>query len=90
MVSLTYIIDRSRDVFLLIEQLAARCKKKQRKGLTLDADTLAKTQSVYKIVALASKFYKELNNFTPSNADKREARQSVAKDILYNWLPCMD
>jgi hypothetical protein len=75
---------------MLIEKLAASCKKRQRKGVIFNADTLANSQNIYKIVAFASRRCKGGFNYTPSNADKREARQRLAKEIVLDWLPCMD
>ena len=90
MTTLQLYINSSRDVYLLIEKLAESCKKRQRKGVIFNADTLAKSQNIYKIVAFASRRCKEVFNYTPSNADKREARQRLAKEIALDWLPCLD
>lgn len=81
---LSLYIDNSREIYSITESLSNSLAKKIKKGVKLSAETLAKCNTMNRIVSMAAKMVKEYDGVTVSTKERKEAALKHA-DYIMEW-----
>lgn len=79
---LSLYIDNSREIYSITESLSNSLAKKIKKGVKLSAETLAKCNTMKRIVSMAAKMVKEYDGATVSTKERKEAALKHAEYII--------
>lgn len=79
---LSLYIDNSREIYSITDSLFNSLAKKIKKGVRLNAETLANCGTMKRIVSMAAKMVKECDGVTVSTKERKEAALKHAGYII--------
>lgn len=79
---LSLYIDNSREIYSITESLSNSLAKKIKKGVELSVETLAKCNTMKRIVSMAAKMVKEYDGAIVSTKERKEAALKQAEYIM--------